>query len=91
MNKPQLQSHRPEQPPVPEFFMPAMPPLALTESLDRWYRRWLQRRRFRQLLELNDQNLEMLGLAREELIWAAGRPLREDAFEALREHRGRAA
>lgn len=69
---------------VPEFYMPAMPPLALTEAMDRWYRRWVLRRQFRRFLKLSDGDLATLGLKRETLAWAARQPLATDAFEALR-------
>ncbi|TBW55175.1 hypothetical protein EZI54_12020 [Marinobacter halodurans] len=72
---------------MPEFYMPAMPPVALTEEMDHWYRLWRRRRHLRQLLVLDDAALEALGLKREDLEWATHRPWREDAFEALRERR----
>ncbi|WP_165855629.1 hypothetical protein [Marinobacter sp. JSM 1782161] len=68
---------------MPEFYMPAMPPLALTEALDRWLKLWARRRRFRRLLQLNDQQLGVLGVTREALMEAARQPLQEDAFEVL--------
>lgn len=71
--------------PVPEFYMPAMPPIQLTEALDRWIRHWLQRRKFRRLLNYDDQHLAVLGLKREDLTWAAGQPINTDAFEALQQ------
>lgn len=72
---------------VPEFYMPAMPPVALTEGMDHWYRLWRKRRQLRHLLVLDDAALEALGLKRDDLEWATHRPWREDAFVALRERR----
>lgn len=69
--------------PVPEFFMPAMPPIELTEALDRWLKRWFRRRKFRRLLKFDDHHLAVLGLKREDLQWAASQPMKIDAFEAL--------
>lgn len=77
--------------PVPEFFMPAMPPIQLTEALDRWIRHWLQRRKFRRLLKYDDQHLAVLGLKREDLTWAADQPMNTDAFEALQQRLQRCA
>lgn len=96
MNR-QNTSKMPQQPtgrnqaPVPEFFMPAMPPIELTEALDRWIKRWMQRRKFRRLLKYDDHNLAVLGLKREDLQWAARQPVKKDAFEALAQRLGRCA
>ncbi|BES70363.1 hypothetical protein RE428_13810 [Marinobacter nanhaiticus D15-8W] len=70
---------------VPAFYMPAMPPIQLTEALDRWISHWLQRRKFRRLLNYDDQHLAVLGLKREDLAWAARQPLQTDAFEVLQQ------
>ena len=80
-------NHHPEtgHVPVPEFYMPAMPPVQLTEALDRRVRHWLQRRKFRRLLKYDDKHLAVLGLSREDLVWAARQPMQADAFEVLQQ------
>ncbi|WP_148863690.1 hypothetical protein [Marinobacter fonticola] len=75
--------------PVPEFYMPAMPPIHLTEALDRWLRLWFRRRKFCRLLRFDDRSLAILGLNREDVRWAARQPIKTDAFEALERRQAR--
>ncbi len=87
----------PHQPPIPDVFMPAMPPLGLINALETWVRtrvRDMRRRReFRQrflpLLAYDDHILEDMGHCREEIEWAAHLPLKEDADQALLHRRAR--
>ncbi|SDM26113.1 hypothetical protein SAMN05661010_03783 [Modicisalibacter muralis] len=78
---------QPTQPPMPDFYMPAMPPLKLINALENWVRSWVRRRQFRQrflyLLDYDDHILADMGHCREEIEWALQLPLREDAIKAL--------
>lgn len=79
--------HEVKRSPKPDLFMPAMPPLGLIDALENWVRAWVRRRQFRQrflyLLDYDDHILEDMGHCREEIEWALGLPLREDAGQAL--------
>ncbi|QOR37703.1 hypothetical protein HNO52_03615 [Billgrantia diversa] len=82
---------RPAQPPRPDFFMPAMPPLGLIHALEtKWweYRRRQQfRQRFLHLLAYDDPMLEDMGHCRDDILWASRLPLKEDAEQALEQRR----
>lgn len=84
---PQRDEEKPTQPPWPDFYMPAMPPLGLINTVENWVRAWVRRRQFRQrflyLLDFDDHILEDMGHCRDEIEWALHLPLREDAGQAL--------
>ncbi|MDN3517587.1 hypothetical protein QWY84_08200 [Aquisalimonas lutea] len=78
---------------MPDFYMPAMPPLGLIRAIERWVALYRQRRRFRRrflpLLAQSDRILEDMGYRREDILWALRLPLRVDARRALQERRRR--
>ncbi|MGQ4878604.1 hypothetical protein ACOJCM_08530 [Billgrantia sp. LNSP4103-1] len=82
---------RPDPPPQPDFYMPAMPPLRLIHALETKWQDYLRRRRFRQrflpLLAYDDHMLEDMGHCRDDILWASRLPLREDAEQALMQRR----
>lgn len=45
---------------------------------------WLRRRRFAQMRNLNDRQLDDIGLSRDELEWGMRLPLRENAALSVR-------
>lgn len=61
----------------PEFYMPAMPPIWLTEAISARIANWRQRRRIRRLLKYDDRRLEDLGYRRVDLLIEAGLSFRE--------------
>jgi hypothetical protein len=65
------------EPELPDFYMPAMPPLGLQRNLCEWLRAWRQRRLYRQLLELDDRALAARDLNRQLLSEKARLPLRQ--------------
>lgn len=98
LNHPHLPRHsereserQPKRPEMPDLYMPAMPPLGLIHDVENLVRalvrRWRFRRRFLPLLNHDDHILEDMGHVREEILWAARLPLREDATRALLERR----
>jgi uncharacterized protein YjiS (DUF1127 family) len=56
-------SHR--ELPVPDIYMPAMPPLRQTEAVSRWVGGLRRRRALRQLLRMDERLLQDVGLSRE--------------------------
>ncbi|PMR76562.1 hypothetical protein [Billgrantia endophytica] len=78
-------------PPMPDLYMPAMPPLGFIALIEKWMKARLQRRRFNQrflpLLAYDDHTLEDMGHDRKEILWASRLPLREDAAQALQQRR----
>ncbi|GGY04815.1 hypothetical protein GCM10007160_35600 [Litchfieldella qijiaojingensis] len=82
---------KPTHPPMPDFYMPAMPPLGLITAVENGIRtlvrRWRFRRRFLSLLDYDDHILEDMGHDREEILWASRLPLRVDATQAILERR----
>ena len=91
------QTQQKPQPPLPDFFMPAMPPLGLINAVENWVRPRVRevrrRRRFRQrflpLLAYDDHILEDMGHCREDIEWASRLPLKEDAHRALQRCRAK--
>ncbi|MFC3286174.1 hypothetical protein [Litchfieldella rifensis] len=81
----------PAQPPMPDFYMPAMPPLGLITAIENWSRAWIRawrrRRRLLRLLDYDDHMLDDMGHTRQDLLWAAHLPLKEDAHRILRQLR----
>lgn len=81
----------------PALYMPAMPPLGLIDSLERWIvarvRQWQRRRHFRRqavnLLAYDDRILADLGLDRGEIERASRQSLDEDVRQALSGRRAR--
>lgn len=81
--------------PLPDVYMPAMPPLALITALEHWVwrrvvrtrlwmRAWARRRRLQRLQDYDDHLLEDMGYTRQELAWALSLPMRVNARRALR-------
>ncbi|MBZ9560147.1 MULTISPECIES: hypothetical protein [unclassified Modicisalibacter] len=87
------QTRLPSRPPMPDFYMPAMPPLGLIQAVETRLRDWRRRRQFRRrflpLLDHEDPILADMGHCRAEIEWAASLPWREDATRALLERRER--
>nr|WP_298373053.1 hypothetical protein [uncultured Halomonas sp.] len=79
------------RPSMPDFYMPAMPPMGLINAIENWVKALLSRRRFRQrflpLLGYDDHILEDMGHNREDIEWASRLPVRKDAFRALQRRR----
>lgn len=94
-NRPRFREPQPERTQFPDFYMPAMPPLGLIEAIEKRLRRALaerkRRRAFRQrflpLLAYDDAILDDMGHCRDDIEWAAGLPLQEDATAALLKRR----
>lgn len=86
-SRPDLSKRDLPRPPMPEFYMPAMPPMGLINALESWVRALLRRRRFRRhflpFLDYDDHILDDMGHNREDVEWALRLPLRKDAFQAL--------
>lgn len=70
-------SQRKARAPEPEFYMPAMPPIWLTEAISARIANWRRRRRIRRLLKYDDHLLEDLGYRRTDLLIEAGLSFRE--------------
>ncbi|HRP95144.1 MAG TPA: hypothetical protein PL143_02745 [Rhodocyclaceae bacterium] len=77
----------PAHPPLPEVYMPAMPPLGLINAIEEWVRAWMRRRQLLKLLDYDDRILDDFGYPRRELLWAASLPLKVNAYELLRKRR----
>lgn len=87
--KAEMQAETPSHPPLPDVYMPAMPPLGLLNALENRVRAWVRRRRLLRLLDYDDHILDDIGYTREELLWAASLPLKVNAHEILRQRRER--
>ncbi|WP_148252949.1 hypothetical protein [Aidingimonas lacisalsi] len=91
MRRLHLVADKPRQPPEPDFYMPAMPPLKLISKLEHWWRMYRRRRQFRQrflpLLAHDDHVLEDIGHHRGDILWASRLPLDFDALRVLSECR----
>ena len=76
---------------MPDFYMPAMPPMGLINAIENWVKALFRRRCFRQrflpLLGYDDHILEDMGHNREDIEWASHLPWRKDAFQALQRRR----
>lgn len=48
------------------------------------FRAWIRRHRFAQLRDLDDRQLDDIGLSRDELEWGMRLPLRENAAQRVR-------
>ena len=79
--------------PLPDLYMPAMPPLGLIHTVERWVALYRRRRRFqrhvRPLLAQSDRILADMGCGRDDIVWALRLPLEVDAQQALHERRKR--
>lgn len=73
--------------PMPDFYMPAMPPRGLIHAVKRWVSLHRQRRhvrrRFLPLLAYGDRIVEDMGYHREDILSVLRLPLRVDALQAL--------
>ncbi len=67
------------------YYLPAMPPLRLLESVHRLYNAWNYRRRLASLLNYDDHILEDMGYTRAELQMAIRLPLSRDPRPLLKE------
>ena len=79
--------------PLPDLYMPAMPPLGLIHAVERWVALYRRRRRFqrhvRPLLAQSDRILADMGCCRDDIVWALRLPLGVDAQQALLERQKR--
>ncbi len=78
---------RAKQSALPDFYMPAMPPLWLINTLENWFKAWSRRRKLLRLLDYDDHILEDMGYTRRDLLWAAQQPLKVDARLVLQQQR----
>ncbi|WP_417585533.1 hypothetical protein [Nitrincola sp.] len=72
---------------LPDFYMPAMPPLKLINAIENWFKAWSRRRKLLRLLDYDDHMLEDMGYTRRDLLWAARQPLKVDARHVLQQQR----
>lgn len=72
-------SQRKARAPEPEFYMPAMPPIWLTEAISARIANWRRRRNILRLLKYDDRRLEDLGYRRVDLLIEVGLWPRENA------------
>lgn len=61
------------------FYMPATPPLGLFRAVGRWFVHWRRRRRYLALADLDDRQLDDIGLTRGEVEWGRDLPLHRNA------------
>ena len=80
---------QPDKSALPDFYMPAMPPLGLINAIENWFKAWGRRRRLLRLLDYDDHMLEDIGYTRDDLLWAAQQPLKVDARLILQQQRER--
>ncbi|MFN3880446.1 MAG: hypothetical protein ACK4L8_03345 [Nitrincola lacisaponensis] len=76
-----------DKPALPDFYMPAMPPLGLINAIEVWFKAWNRRRKLLRLLDYDDHMLEDMGYTRDDLLWAARQPLKVDARLVLQQQR----
>ncbi|MEP4544657.1 MAG: DUF1127 domain-containing protein [Saccharospirillum sp.] len=77
----------PAKAPVPEFYMPSMPPLHLFATAGRLYRAWQYRNKLISLTRYDDATLEDIGYTRAELKMAIAMPLSQDPRPVLKQWR----
>lgn len=77
----------PAKTPVPEFYMPSMPPLHLFASAGRLYRAWKYRNKLISFLTYDDATLDDIGYTRAELKMAIAMPLSQDPRPVLKQWR----
>ncbi|WP_394168605.1 hypothetical protein [Saccharospirillum alexandrii] len=77
----------PAKAPVPEFYMPSMPPLHLFAAAGRLYRAWQYRNKLISLTRYDDATLEDIGYTRAELKMAIAMPLSQDPRPVLKQWR----
>ena len=73
--------------PIPEYFMPAMPPLGLLSAIKDWLNAWRRRRALIGLLKYDDHMLDDMGYTRAELLMVSRLPIKENAYEVLQQWR----